>query len=290
MIKLIASDMDGTLINSDHTISQENLEAIKEAESRGIKFAIVTGRAYDDVRPLIDEYNLDCECVALNGGEYYDKAGNVIEGIYIDKNKVREILNVMMTGEFSVEIYTDKGYYTTNTEEETLRGMIKRAKTFHKDLNSDSEYIKFAKANPHFINMNYITDIDEFLKSDVKIAKFVTFGESEKEVIELRKKLEKLSGLAISSSFITNIEVNDSKATKGAILAKVIEKFGLNREQVLVLGDGLNDYSMFKEFPNCIAMENAIPEIKEIAKYVTESNDDAGVGKAINRVLNGEIE
>ena len=100
MIKLIASDMDGTLINSDHTISQENLEAIKEAESRGIKFAIVTGRAYDDVRPLIDEYNLDCECVALNGGEYYDKAGNVIEGIYIDKNKVREILNVMMTGEF----------------------------------------------------------------------------------------------------------------------------------------------------------------------------------------------
>ena len=289
MIKLIASDMDGTLINSDHTISEENIAAIKEAESRGIKFAIVTGRAYGDVRPIIEKYDLNCECVALNGGEYYDKDGNILEGIYIDKSKVREILNVMMNGEFSVEIYTDKGYYTTNNEDETLRGMIKRAKTFHPCLQSEEEYIKFAKENPHFINMNYITDIDEFLSSDVKIAKFVTFGESEEEVSALRKEVEKLEGLAVSSSFITNIEVNDHRATKGAILAKVSEQFDINRNEVMVLGDGLNDYSMFKEFPNSVAMKNAIPEIKEIAKYITDSNNNSGVGKAIDKVLVGEL-
>lgn len=289
MIKLIAADMDGTLLKRDHTISEENIAAIKDAESRGIRFAISTGRAYADVRPIIDEYDLNCECVALNGGEYYDKDGNILEGIYIDKDKVRDILKVMLNGVFSVEIYTDKGYYTTNTKEETLRGMIKRSKSFHPYLKNEEEHIKFANENPHYLGMNYITDIDEFLESDIRIAKFVTFGDTEEEVKALRKEVEKLDGLAVSSSFITNIEVNDYRATKGAMLAKVAEKFDIKRDEVMVLGDGLNDYSMFKEFTNCVAMENAIPEIKEVAKYITESNDNSGVGKAILRALNGEI-
>ena len=289
MIKLIAADMDGTLLSRNHTISKENVAAIKSAESKGIRFAIATGRAYADVRPIIDEYDLNCECVALNGGVYYDNDGNILEGIYIDKEKVRDILKVMLNGKFSVEIYTDKGYYTTNTKEETLRGMIKRSKSFHPDFKSEEEHIKFANENPHYLGMNYITDIDEFLKSDVKIAKFVTFGDTEEEVTALRKEVEKLDGLAVSSSFITNIEVNDYRATKGAILAKVAGRFDISRSEVMVLGDGLNDYSMFKEFPNCVAMENAIPEIKEAAKYITDSNENSGVGKAILRVLNGEI-
>ena len=289
MIKLIAADMDGTLINSDHTISDENLKAIKDAEDRGIRFAIATGRAYEDVRPIIDKYDLNCECVALNGGEYINKDGEVLEGIYIDKRKVKEILNIMIKGDFSVEIYTDKGYFTTNTKEETLKGMVKRSKNFHKDFKSEDEHIEYAKKNPHFVKMNYITNIDEFLNSDVKIAKFVTFGENEEEVAALRKEVEELEGLAVSSSFITNIEVNDYRATKGAILARVAEKYDIQREEVMVLGDGLNDYSMFEEFPNSVAMENAIPEIKKVAKYITDSNNNSGVGKAINRVLNGEI-
>ena len=184
MIKLIASDMDGTLLNKDHTISEENLKAIKEAESRGIRFAIVTGRAYADVRPIIEQYDLNCECVALNGGEYYDKDGNVLEGIYIDKSRVRDIIGVMSKGDFSVEIYTDKGYFTTNTKEETWNGVIKRTKTFHPEMSAE-EQLETAKNNPHFVEMNYITDIEEFLRSDIKISKFVTFGETEEEVKKL---------------------------------------------------------------------------------------------------------
>ena len=288
MIKLIASDMDGTLLDKNHGISEENIAAIKEAESKGIKFAIVTGRSYDDVRPIIEQYDLDCECVALNGGAYYDKDGNILEAIYIDKSRVREILEVMLKGDFSVEIYTDKGYYTTNTKEELWSGMLRRSKTFYPHLNEE-ERIEVAKKNPHFISMNYITDIDEFLNSDVKIYKFVTFGETEEDVKKLREEVKKVEGVAISASFTTNIEVNDSKATKGLILAKVAKDFGMSRDEVMVLGDGLNDYSMFEEFTNSVAMDNAIPEIKEIAKYITDTNNNSGVGKAIIKALNGEI-
>ena len=94
-----------------------------------------------------------------------------------------------------------------------------------------------------------------------------------------------MDGLAISSSFVTNIEINDVNATKGRILAKVAEKMGIRKEEVAILGDGSNDYSMFVEFPNSFAMENAIPEIKEVAKYITASNSDHGVAKAIYRIL-----
>ncbi len=285
MIKLIAADMDGTLIGNNRKISKENIEAIKIAQEKGVKFAIATGRAYEDVKPFLDEYGLKCECVVLNGGEYRDIAGKIVVGIYIDKSIAAKILNIMSKYDLAVEIYTDNGYYTTNTKEETLKGMIKRAKTFHPDVTDPDEIYRNAINHPHFNKMNYITNLDEFLKSDLNIGKFVSFAESIDEINVLKKELNKLDGLAISSSFVTNIEINDVNATKGLILAKVAEKMGIRKEEVAILGDGSNDYSMFVEFPNSFAMENAIPEIKEVAKYITASNSDHGVAKAIYRIL-----
>lgn len=285
MIKLIASDMDGTLIGTNRKISKENIAAIKVAQEKGIDFAIATGRAYEDVKPFLDEYGLKCECVVLNGGEYRDIDGEIVVGIYIDKSIATEILNIMAKHDVAVEIYTDNGYYTTNTKEQTLKGMMKRAKAFYPDLIDSDEIYQHAINHPHFAAMNYITNLEEFLKCDLNIGKFVSFAESIDEINELKEDLRKLSGLAISSSFPTNIEVNDMNATKGRILAKVAEKIGLKKEEVAVLGDSSNDYSMFVEFPNSFAMENAIPEIKKIAKYITASNAEHGVAKAIYRIL-----
>lgn len=290
MIKLIASDMDGTLIGGNHDISKENIKAIKTAQEKGITFAIATGRSYDDVRPFLDKYDLECECVVLNGGEYKDLSGKTVEGIYIDKNIASKILKVMSQyNNLAVEIYTDNGYYTTNSKEETLKGMIKRSKTFHPDIANTEEIYRAAIANPHFVNMNYITNINQFLKSDVNIGKCVSFAESIDEITTLKNDLNKIDGLAISSSFITNIEINNINATKGNILAKTAERIGIKKEEVAILGDSSNDYSMFVEFPNSFAMENAIPEIKKAAKYITASNLEHGVAKAIYKILDEQL-
>lgn len=286
MIKLIASDMDGTLIGLNGKISKENIEAIKLAQRNGIKFAIATGRAYDDVKPILDEYDLKCECVVLNGGEYKDVSGKTVAGIYISKNKTIEILKVISKYDnLSVEIYTDNGYYTTNSREKTLNGMIKRTKTMHSYLTDPDEIYKYAITNPHFVKMNYITNLDEFLDTDIKIGKLVSFAESIDEINVLKEELNKLDGLAVSSSFITNIEINHINATKGSILAKVAEGIDIKKKEVAILGDSSNDYSMFVEFPNSFAMENAIPEIKQAAKYITASNIEHGVAKAIYKIL-----
>lgn len=284
MIKLIASDMDGTLI-FDQKISKENLEAIRAAQKKGIKFAIATGRAYEDVKPFLDQYGLTCECVVLNGGEYRDIAGSIVEGIYIDKSLVTEIMSILSEGNLAVEIYTNNGYYTTNTEEEIFDSMVKRSKIFRPHITDSNEIYRNALNHPHFVKMKYITNIDEFLKSNVEIGKFISFADTANELYGPREKLNKLRGIVVSSSFTTNIEINDRYATKGRILAKAAARMGINKDEVAILGDGFNDYSMFVEFPNSFAMENAIPEIKEVAKYITASNVEHGVAKAIYRIL-----
>ncbi|OPJ66101.1 Cof-type HAD-IIB family hydrolase [Clostridium chromiireducens] len=285
MIKLIASDMDGTLLNNNHKIPKENLEAIKKAQEMGVKFAISTGRMYEDVKPLLDECNLRCQCIVLNGGEYIDEDGNVLEGIYIGKEEAREIINMIIKEKIVAEIYTNKGLYTVNDREEALTEVAYRIIAFDPDTSYD-EAVKIARNHPHFINLNYIENIEGFLNSDVKIGKFVAFYNDEETTVKVKEKLESIEGLAISSTFTKNIEINNKEAQKGLILAKVAEKMGIKRDEVIVLGDSFNDYSMFTEFTESFAMKNAIPQIREAAKYITDTNDNAGVAKAIYRALN----
>jgi len=285
MIKLIASDMDGTLLNSNHEISKENLDAIKKAEEMGVKFTISTGRMYEDVKPLIDECGLKCQCIVLNGGEYIDEEGIVLEGIYIHKEAAREIIDMIIKENIVTEIYTSGGLYTINTKEEALVEVAYRIMAFDPET-SFEDAIKFAEVHPHFVNLKYITDTDEFLNSDIKIGKFVTFYNEEETTVKVKIKLEAIEGIAITSTFTKNIEINNKDAQKGFILAKVAQKMGIKREEVMVIGDSYNDYTMFTEFTESFAMENAIPEIKEVAKYITDTNDNAGVAKAIYKMLN----
>ena len=84
--------------------------------------------------------------------------------------------------------------------------------------------------------------------------------------------------------FCKNVEINDLEAQKGIILAKVVEKMGIKKGEVVVIGDSFNDYSMFTEFEESFAMGNAISEIKEIAKYVTDTNHNSELLKPSTRV------
>ena len=106
----------------------------------------------------------------------------------------------------------------------------------------------------------------------------------------MKKVISEIEGLAISSSFSDNIEITDINAQKGIILEKVATKMNIAREEVMILVDSFNDYSMFEIFEETVAMKNAIPEVKAIAKYVTDTNDNLGGAKAIYNVLNNEMD
>jgi len=284
MIKLIASDMDGTLLNEKHNIDKETVVAIKKAEEAGITFAISTGREYDTVEPLLKENNIKCQCVLMNGAEYRDENGNIIEDINIEQETATKIIYILQKEKVSARIFTNKGIYTTDTKEEALKEMTYRTLSFNPEFTQD-EAIEFAKKQPYFVNLNYISNLNDFLNSDMEIRKFVAFHNDIGIINKMKKVIGELKGIAVSSSFKDNMEITHVTAQKGIILGKVAEKMGFRRDEVLVLGDSFNDYSMFTEFTESVAMGNAIPEIKKIAKYITDTNGNLGVAKAIYKVL-----
>ena len=284
MIKLIASDMDGTLLNDDHMISDENLKAIRKAQEMGRHFTIVTGRDYGAVKSYLEECNLKCECILSNGAEYRDVNGNVIESVYMNKNSVKIVFDILNEAGLCIQLMTNNGSYITNKESDK-QAIIDRFKLFNPKM-TEEEVIEFVKNFHKQRGMKNIDDVYEILESDVEILKIVTFDNDEKLIASLKVKLkENTSDLAVASTFSNDIEISDIEAQKGLILAKTIKKMGIDKSEVIVLGDSFNDYSMFTEFENSYAMENAIPEIKEIAKYVTDSNNNDGVAKAIYKAL-----
>ena len=284
MIKLIASDMDGTLLNDEHMISDENLKAIRKAQEMGRHFTIVTGRDYGAVKSYLEECNLKCECILSNGAEYRDVNGNVIESVYMNKNSVKKVFDILNEAGLCIQLMTNKGSYITNKESDK-KAIIDRFKLFNPKMNEE-EVIEFVEKFHTERGMKYIDDVYEILESNVEVLKIVTFDNDEKLIANLKEKLKKsTSDLAVASTFSNDIEISDIEAQKGLILAKTIKKMGIDKSEVIVLGDSFNDYSMFTEFENSYAMENAIPEIKEIAKYITDTNNNDGVAKAIYKAL-----
>lgn len=289
MIKVIASDMDGTLLNNNHEIDEETAKAIKKAEEKGIIFVISTGREYENVKYLLDKQNIKCQCILSNGAEYRDEMGNILDVININEKSSRKILKILKENNISARMFTNKGIYTTATKEEALLEVTFRTLAFDPHLTKE-EAKKIAEKEKFFTCLKYIDDFEKFFEEGIEIRKFVAFHEDIKLIEKLKKIIGEIEGLAVSSSFNDNIEITDINAQKGIILEKVITKMGIDKKDVMILGDSFNDYSMFEIFEESVAMKNAISEVKKIAKYITDTNDNQGVAKAIYNVLNNKMD
>lgn len=289
MIKVIASDMDGTLLNNNHEIDEETAKAIKKAEEKGIIFVISTGREYENVKYLLDKQNIKCQCILSNGAEYRDEMGNILDVININEKSSRKILKILKENNISARMFTNKGIYTTATKGEALLEVTFRTLAFDPHLTKE-EAKKIAEKEKFFTCLKYIDDFEKFFEEGIEIRKFVAFHEDIKLIEKLKKIIGEIEGLAVSSSFNDNIEITDINAQKGIILEKVITKMGIDKKDVMILGDSFNDYSMFEIFEESVAMKNAISEVKKIAKYITDTNDNQGVAKAIYNVLNNKMD
>ena len=174
MIKLIASDMDGTLLNNDHDIDKETVEAIRKAEEAGIIFAISTGREYDSVKVVLDKHNIKAQCVLSNGAEYRDEDGNIIEVLNIKQESAREIVEILHENKLPSRIFTNKGTFTTSTKEEALQEIVYRTMSFNKEL-SESEARKIAEKLHFFTSLKFVDDINKFFEDGIEVRKFVAF-------------------------------------------------------------------------------------------------------------------
>lgn len=283
MIKLIASDMDGTLLN-DGEISEYNLEMILKAQAKGIKFVIASGRTYPAILPILQKHNFKCDCVTGNGAEYVDSEGKLVSARYLSLENALAVMEILDKTKLEYMIYTTTKTFSTKPVEIVQDAFVYRG--YHRFGKHNGQSIEDTRAQiskTHAcFKMEQLDNYQEALK-DYSIIKIEAFYYDEKEVVKAKKELAKLGDVSYLSSYPDNVEITNIEATKGNILFEASKLYGIQKDEVMVLGDGMNDMSMFELFKCGVAMENAVQELKDVAMYVTDHFQKDGVGKAIEK-------
>lgn len=254
MIKVIASDLDGTLLGENHKIASQTSEAIRHACDFGIRFIIVTGRNFQGTMKGLGGAGVVCDYLVNSGAEVRNAEGVLLRSIPIHNSLCKKIFAVLAKYPVTSIFGTNKGDYQV-------------------DIYGEKE---LAKSVGNFWNKD----------EDLSVYKIFLRSEDQGMLRRIEGDLEKIKGIAVSSSFSTNLEITDIRAQKGPVLKEYIESLGYQMLDVMVFGDSRNDGSMLSiDFGATIAMGNAEPEIKEKAKFVTKSNTEGGVAYAINELL-----
>lgn len=277
MIKLIASDLDGTLLDEPNRISKINLDAIDYAYQKGAKFCFSTGRDLQSVKDITCLLKHKPVLLLGNGSEVYDEDENLVFQNFFNNKYLVEVCEIMNKHDVPYMVFTTDGFYTTTNPVEVRRRFIER---IGKIRNQEMAHIFATNMDKPCNNLVQIEDIQEFAKTK-KVLKVEGFHYNSKPVEDVKKELEKFTELSHLSTGKNNVEVTNLTATKGLALKRYCEHANIKKDEVMVMGDSHNDLSMFELFKYSFAPENSIQEIKDYAYKVVKSCDEHGVSQAI---------
>lgn len=288
MIRLIAIDMDGTILSPDHSISIKNKEAILEAQENGIEVVIATGRSYPEAFEPIHGAGLNPSFICINGAEVRNHNGELISETHIMKEDISKVTAILDAEEIDYQLFIETQVYTKDIEA-PIDTFIQLAKAA--DLVPNVDEIRSEIMDR--VERGIIRQVDSF---DELIAKhgssiYKVFGTSYQRdnLDRAREALNLLPGLAVSSSGAGNLEITSVNAQKGIAVEQYAKSKGITMDQVMAIGDNYNDLSMMELAGRSVAMGNAPDEIKAACTHVTASNGDDGVGLAIKAILQPQV-
>ena len=285
MIKLIASDMDGTLLNSYHKIPKENIELIKFAQKNGIQFVVATGRAYYEALPALNNENIKCDVISFNGGIIYDKNGNIINITPMKLKDLYYTIEILKSLEISYQLYTKNTIYT-NSIETDITAYIDLIRANGEEPNE--QHLRQEARNR--LALGHITEVDniELYLNQENNPAIKVIGISN-DLEKLKHATELLSGndnISVTSSGANNVEIMDKKATKGEALKIVADIHDINLRNAIAIGDNLNDQAMLDIVEYSIAMKNGNKDLQKTSKFITEkTNSEGGVADSVMKLL-----
>ena len=291
MIKLIASDMDGTLLNHNHKIPKENVELINYAKNQGIEFVVATGRAYYEALPALNEENINCDVISFNGGIVYDKNSNIISITPMLPKDLYYTIEILKSFDISYQLYTKNTIYTTSIETD-INAYIDLIRS--NGYEPDVEHLR-AEAQQK-LDVGYITEVENIElylnEKENPPIKIIAISNDISKLENAAKLLSENTSISVTSSGANNIEIMHKNATKGEALKEIAKIYGINLENAVAIGDNLNDQAMLDIVGYSVAMKNSNTILKEQAKYVTEkTNSEGGVADTIFKLIeeNNEI-
>ncbi|MBM7833579.1 Cof-type HAD-IIB family hydrolase [Clostridium sardiniense] len=281
-MRLIATDLDGTLLNSNHNISQENILAILEAQRKGIEVIISTGRTFNSAKSILNTAGIDTPfIISSNGSQIHTSQGNELQSYPLKKSVLEKLLPYLDLNNFYYVISTDNYIIEPSNGRERLIADFYKAKETDDSLKEEDLY--------NLLDLFYISDTSAELRQADSIydmmndhcynIAIVSF--SQNKLLRGRKALKDIKGISIVSSHDNNFEIVSDLSSKGNAVEYVANSLDISLDDVMAIGDNFNDLSMFKKVKYSVAMGNAKDDIKKECKFVTLKNDEHGVAHAI---------
>lgn len=275
-IKLICIDMDGTLLNNNHEISKENKEALKKARDLGVNIAITTGRLFNSARYYSDLIGINTAVIASNGA-------------YINTNyNKKPLLEVPLSKDMIIKIYKIVSKYglfpNFNSHNTVLR---------ENPIEDTHAYYIMNKGLSGDKKIKFIVDADTFektlleFKDNIYKCIVIEDGENKDNLWAAKKELKEIFGnkLHIVSSGNNNFEVMLGTVSKGNAVEFLAKELSISPSEVMCIGDSENDLSMIEFAGVGVAMANALDSVKATADYITDTNNNSGVAKAIEHFV-----
>ncbi len=288
MLKLLAIDLDGTLLNSYGDISNENKEAIKYALNKGVEVVLASGRDPSTMQKISRELGIENYLIAGNGASVYDiKAQKNIYENFIDTNKALKIIKMCKENSIFFNLYTDKGIIT-----ESLNFNVK---VFNNENNH--------KASEKQTNIEIVKDIYEYAQNNpLNILKIIICDDSKIIFNNISQKLKQIKGIEVldvahMSRKIIRVgteeveieyyytEVSSKDVDKWNAIEYLINTLQIKKEEVMAIGDNINDKKMVQNSAVGVAMGKSALAIKNIGDFITEDNNSNGVEKAIYQYI-----
>ncbi|MEX0274427.1 MAG: HAD family hydrolase [Flavobacteriaceae bacterium] len=258
-IRMVVTDMDGTLLNPNHRVSDLFFELFEQLQKRGIHFVAASGRQYHSMVSKLHPIKEDVIFIAENGALTKVK-DRILDTCPLPKTAIKNILQAVahVPGAHPVLCCSEKAYAN--------------------DLSPD--FVTLLKE--YYTQVQVVPDQHTVADDVLKIA--IYHGEdSEKFIYPSVRHLE--SSLMVKVSGLHWVDVSHPKAHKGHALQKVMATHKIESHQLMVFGDFNNDLEMLALAEYSFAMANAHPQVKKVAKYQTSGNDDFGVEKILKRLI-----
>ena len=273
--KLIACDLDETLLNDNHFVGKKNHDAILKARKEyGVKFVPATGRGFMQIQAELAELGLkdieDEYVISFNGGALSENKGNrIIEFNGLSFDKMKEIFEAGLNFDVCQHIYTPDKLYLFNLSE------------------SEKERLAHLKLDVIYPKENNV----DFLK-DTPVAKILYQNTDVPYLMSLENKLKSITDGCVAISYSSNryMEFNAIGVNKGQGLIDLANKLGIDIKDTIAVGDNYNDLSMLKVAGLSVGANNAVDDVKAICGYVTKANNNEGVvDELIRRYIFNEI-
>ena len=269
MIKAVFIDIDETLTNSQREVTEKTKLEIKKCVENGVKIILTSGRSRREAMDFQEQIGTSPYIVSSNGASAYD-AENGVE-IYNERIDPRMVLQLIK--------YSRENGYRIKLNYKDLLVMNEAAYPDEKDKEVSYEELERVAVEEQVVQC-VITSTD-FEKMKV----FRDYIKNECVGIAVANESKRFKNPDLKPSRNYYCDVASVKVSKGNAVKAVCEYFEIKPEEIVTIGDGENDLSMFELTPNSVAMGNSLPEIKEKANYVTDSNDEDGVAKVLGFII-----